>query len=235
MASDVRKWMPLLLVAAAGAASALVYDRVPPTMSLDLTGLLPFEVSSPDRSLNRGVALFLMPAVMLVMWAAFRAVPTRAGERIGRRLFRNAPAAVTATEQFERFGTTFDTIVLGIVLILSGAHAAILLAAIGYPAAATRVIPLALGASLVLMGNVMPRLRPNWVAGLRTAKALEDPQLWRRLHVVFGRAFVVAGLLTIIVGFLAPKYALMMALAGVAASCVAGFIASSRYLRIPSC
>ncbi len=228
MANVDRKWLPPVLIAVATAASVAVYSRVPPLVDLQLAGVLPFSVSEPARPAQREFVLFLMPVLALLVWAAFRAAPTSAGQRIGRRLFRNAPEAVTSPEQFDRFGSTYDTIVLGVVLLFIGLHAAVLSAVLQYPAMASRIIPMVLGVSLVLMGNVMPRLRPNWVAGLRTKRTFEDPQLWRSAHRAFGAAFVVSGLLTMIVGFLAPRYGLVTGIVSVLASCAVGFVASTR-------
>jgi hypothetical protein len=228
MASVDRKWVPPVLIAVATVASVAVYGSVPPLVALELQGVLPFTVSESERLAPREFALFLTPAVALLVWAAFRAAPTAFGQRIARRLFRNAPEAVTSPEQFDRFGSTYDTIVLGVVLLLMGLHAAILAALLQYPAMASRIIPVVLGGSLVLMGNVMPRLRPNWVAGLRSKRNLENPQLWREAHRAFGAAFVISGLLTMTVGLLAPRYGLVAGVASVLASCVVGFVASTR-------
>jgi hypothetical protein len=224
-----------VLIAVAIAASAAIYDGLPPAVDIQLGRVLvPFEVSEPDPPLGREGALFLLPAVALIVWAAFRAAPTAAGQRIGRALLRNAPEAVTSTEQFDRFGKTYDTIVLAVVLLLIGVHAAILLLLLGYTAIATRIVPLVFGASLILMGNVMPRLRPNWVAGLRTRRTFEDPQLWRSAHRVFGAAFVVSGALTMVVGIVAPTFGVLTGIAGVAASCVVGFVVSTRRSELPA-
>lgn len=228
MTNVARRWLPLALIAAATAASVALYDGLPPLLDLQLEGILPFELAEPAGPLTREAALFLMPALALVVWAAFRMAPTAAGQRVGRALLRSAPEAVTSPEQFERFGKTYDTIVLGVVLLLLGGHAAILSAALGYPAVAVRMIPMVLGASLIVMGNVMPRLRPNWVAGVRTRRTLENPRLWRASHRAFGAAFVVSGVLTMLVGAFVPRYGLATGLVAVLASCVVGFVASIR-------
>jgi uncharacterized membrane protein len=78
------------------------------------------------------------------------------------------------------------------------------------------------------MGNVMPRLRPNWVAGVRTKRTLEDPQLWRTTHRAFGTAFVVAGFLTMVVALAAPRYGLVTGLASLMLACIVGAVASTR-------
>ena len=217
-----------MVIALAAVASIAVYRSVPVLVEFPLESLLPFNVSEPARPAPRALALFLLPAVATVMWAAFLAARTAAGQRFGRRLFRNAPSAVTSPEQFDRFGKTYDAIVFGVVALIVGIHAAFLAAMLGYATMASRIIPVVLGGSLVLMGNVMPRLRANWVAGLRTQRTFEDPQLWRSAHRAFGAAFVVAGLVTIAVGLIAPSFGLVTGIAGVLASCIVGFVASTR-------
>ncbi|HJR36406.1 MAG TPA: alpha/beta hydrolase, partial [Gemmatimonadales bacterium] len=161
-------------------------------------------------------------------WAGFRLAPTAAGQRVGRWMFRHAPEAVTSPAQFERFGPTYDGIVLALVALLCGLHAAVLTAAFGASAIALRIVPGVLGVSLLLMGNVMPRLRPNWVAGLRSRRMLENPELWRSVHRVFGAAFVLAGGATILAAAIAPRYAILVCIVSVLGSLLAGFLASLR-------
>lgn len=233
MPSVDRKWLPLVLIGLAAVASLLTYRWLPAMLDLRLEGMLPFETSETASPVPRWLALSLMPALALLLWAAFRAAPTAAGQRVARRLFRRAPEAVTSPEQFERFGKTYDAIVLGVVMLILGVHAAIITAALGHPGIAVRIAPAVLGATLILMGNVMPRLRPNWVAGVRTQRTFENPQLWRTTHRAFGAAFVVSGFLTIIVGAFAPRYGLLTAIASLLMSLVVGFVASMRRVAHP--
>jgi hypothetical protein len=227
MANVARSWVSPVLIASAAAASLAVYGDVPARVHLSLD-LLPLSASEPARAAARELVLFGIPVLTLIVWAAFRAAPTAGGQRIGRRMFRSAPEDVTRPETFERFGKTYDAIVLAVVLLLIGMHAAVLLALLGYNAAASRVIPVVIGASLAFMGNVMPRLRPNWVAGLRSKRLLNDPMLWRTAHRAFGTAFVIGGLVTMVVGLIAPRFGVLTGIASVAVSCVVGFIASTR-------
>ena len=223
-----RRWLPLVLIAAAAVASLVVYDMLPAMLDLRLGGMLPFDTPESAEPVPRWLALSMTPALALLLWAAFRAAPTAAGARVGRFLMRRAPEAVTSPEQFERFGKSYDTIVLSVVMLILGVHAAIIAGALGYTAAATRIIPVVLGVCLVMIGNVMPRLRPNWVAGIRVRRTLEDPQLWRSTHRAFGTAFVVSGVLTIVVGLVAPRYGLATGIGALMLSCIVGLIASMR-------
>jgi hypothetical protein len=228
MPSADRKWLPVVLIGLAAVASLLAYGRLPAMVDLRLEGMLPFDPSGAASPVPRWLALFGIPTLALVLWVAFRAAPTAAGQRVARRLFRGAPEVVTSPAQFERFGKTYDTIVLAVVMLLLGGHAAIIIAALGYAAIAVRVVPVVLGVCLIAMGNVMPRLRPNWVAGVRTKRTLEDPQLWRTTHRAFGTAFVVAGSLTIVAAIAAPRYGLLTGIAALLLACVVGLVASTR-------
>jgi hypothetical protein len=228
MPSVDRKWIPLVLIGLAAVASLLAYGWLPPVVDLRFGNLLPFDTSAAAEPIPRWFALTFIPALALVVWAGFRAAPTRGGQRVGRVFTRGVPDEVTSPDQFARFAKTYDTIVLAVVVLLLGVHAAIIAGAFGYTGLSIRVIPAILGASLILMGNVMPRLRPNWVAGVRTRRTLENPQLWRATHRAFGAAFVVAGALTIVVTLAAPRYGLLTALASLLLSCVVGLIVSTR-------
>ena len=228
MASVNRRWLPPALIAVATVMSATTYGRLPAMVDLPFQGLLPFPMTDPADQAPRWLALSLMPVLALVLWAGFRLAPTAAGQRIGRRMFRRAPEEVTSPEQFDRYRQTYDAIVLGVVMLILGFHAAVLAMAWDAPDVATRIVPAVFGGCLILMGNVMPRLRPNWVAGIRTQRLLENPQLWRSTHRAFGTAFVVSGVATIITAVVAPQYGLVVGIASLMASCVVGFVASTR-------
>jgi uncharacterized membrane protein len=56
----------------------------------------------------------------------------------------------------------------------------------------------------VVLGNVMPRARPNWWFGIRTPWTLTNDRVWEKTHRLGGMTFVLAGLLLIVSAFLAP-------------------------------
>lgn len=233
MPSVSRKWLPPVLIALAIAASAVVYPQLPAMVELRFEGLLPFPVTSSADPAPRSLAVSLMPALALMLWVAFRLAPTAAGQRVGRRLFRHAPEEATSPAQFERFSRTYEAIVFGVVLLVVGLHAAIIAAAMQAPGIAARIVPAVLGGSLVLLGNVTPRLRPNWVAGLRTKRLLQDPQLWRSTHRIFGAALVASGLITILAALIAPQYGLLVGIGLLLVSCVIGAVMSVRRTGSP--
>lgn len=77
----------------------------------------------------------------------------------------------------------------------------------GWSFNASKALPIALGVLFVAMGNITPRLRPNWFLGIRTPWTLSSDAVWRRTHRLGGFAMVIGGIVLIIVG-LQPSSAL---------------------------
>jgi hypothetical protein len=228
MANVGRKWIAPVVIVAAFAASAIAYTRLPSLVTLPAEALLPFDVPDNAEPAPRWLAAFLVPITSVLIWLGFRFAPTDRAQRVGRWFFRNAPPEATSAEQFERFGKTYETIVLGVVALILGVHAGLLTAVFQRPVAAARVIGVTLALFMILVGNVMPRLRANWVAGVRTKRLLADPDLWRTTHRVFGAALVLSGLVTLIVTAVAPAFALLIGAALILVSCIVAFAATMR-------
>lgn len=233
MGNAIGRWIPPLLIMAAIIVSMVSATALPAMVVIDFERLTPFVMGASAEAAPRWLVLYTLPALALGLWLLFRFFPTRVGKRLGRTMFRDAHETVTSPEQFARFGKTYETIVLGVVTLVLGLHAGALAAALGAYEVAVRVIPAVFGSVLVMMGNVFPRLKPNWVAGIRTKHTLADPDLWRRTHRSFGAAFVVAGLVTIVTAMIAPKFGLLLGIAAVLVACIVGFVVS-RPSRIAS-
>ena len=60
-----------------------------------------------------------------------------------------------------------------------------------------QVVPVMLGVTIVFIGNLLPKTRPNLAIGLRTRKLLSDRALWIRAHRSLG--YLVVGLGTAVV------------------------------------
>lgn len=226
MGNAIGKWSPAVLIVAAIIASIASTSALPAAVAIDFGRLLPVAAAAPVETAPRWMVLYALPLLALAVWLLFRFFPTRLGERLGRAMFRGAPERVTSPYEFVRFGPTYDAIVLGAVLLVVGIHAGFLAAALGAYELAARLIPATFGAAIVIMGNVFPRLKPNWVAGIRTKHTLADADLWRRTHRSFGIAFVVAGLVTIAAAMVAPRFGLLVGIGAVLLACIIGFIAS---------
>jgi uncharacterized membrane protein len=73
--------------------------------------------------------------------------------------------------------------------------------------ASPSVLPVAVGVLLILVANLLPRLEPNWWAGVRTPWTLSDEEVWRRTHRLAGEAGVPVGAVLVAAGLALPASA----------------------------
>jgi len=161
-----------------------------------------------------------MPLLAGAVWILFQVLRSGAGLRAMRRLYPGTPEALGNPATVDGSRATYDTIALWVVVLVLGVHAGMIASALGHEVLAPRIISVVMGLSLIAAGNVMPRLRPNLVAGVRTRRILSDPLLWRATHRVLGVAFVSAGAITVLVGLVAPSYGLATAVLTLVVACV---------------
>jgi uncharacterized membrane protein len=177
----MRKWIPLLIVAAAVVASAIVYPRLPETIPThwNMDG-------QPDGWSSRAFGAWITPVILLGMWA----------------LFRLLPAIDPRGANYAKFGGAFEAIIDSLMLFLLGMHIVILRAGLGYPVQIERIVPFGVGVLLIVIGNLLPRCRPNWFVGIRTPWTLSSDRVWEKTHRFGGRVFVAAGFLIVIAALL---------------------------------
>ena len=63
-----------------------------------------------------------------------------------------------------------------------------------------RLIIVLFGSILMVIGNLLPRTRPNLALGIRTARTLNDRSFWIRLHRTCGYLSVALGVVIVVAG-----------------------------------
>jgi len=110
------------------------------------------------------------------------------------RMLSKAPGDEPAAE--ERLAVV-DAMVARIAVFVVGVHAAVLAALLGWVPRGDwviRAVPLMLGLTMVGIGNLLPRTRPNAAIGIRTRRTLADRACWIRTHRDAGYLIVASGL-----------------------------------------
>lgn len=215
----MRKWLPAVLIAITYIVSALMLSRLPPLVELDLGVLLPFEVES--ESGPRAWMAFSIPTVALALWLLFLVATSRGGLAVQKRVFgRWAPRETLEPLAIARFRATYDLVVVLVIAFVLVFHLTLVILAAGGPPSAARAFLLLLGLGLAVMGNVMPRTRPNPIMGIRTRATLNDPLLWARVHRLFGGLLVGSGVLVMLLTILAVQYALIGFVGALLLSCL---------------
>jgi uncharacterized membrane protein len=182
----MRKWIPLLIVVVAFISSAVVFPRLPETMPthFDMSG-------QPNGWSSRLFGAWVMPLFLLFMWG----------------LVRVLPAIDPRGSNYAKFGGAFEQIIVSIMLFMFGMHIILLRAALGYPVAMQRVVPIGVGVLLAVIGNLLPRARPNWFIGIRTPWTLSSDRVWEKTHRIGGHVFVAGGIFIALSALVMPQWA----------------------------
>lgn len=204
----MRKWIPLLLTLGGFVLSLGVYGQLPTSVAPNLEELLPFARRGETDLVSRPAAAFGLPAIAFLVWVFLHEAPVSRLGRAAGGLFPSRNVTALSLADYEKFAPSYRLIVIWVVGLVLSVHVAVLAAGLSWRVEPGLIVGLVFGAGLLTVGNVMPRLRPNAVAGIRTARTMQDPQIWARVHRRYGAYWLVSGVIVLAVAILAPRYAL---------------------------
>jgi uncharacterized membrane protein len=92
------------------------------------------------------------------------------------------------------FAGPYATLRLLLLVVLAAIDVLMQLIMRGVPVAIEVWMPLIVGALLVLVGNLLGKVRPNWFVGIRTPWTLSSKRAWDRTHRAGGWVFILLGL-----------------------------------------
>jgi len=170
---SVKHWYPLALALVGIAISLAVLDRLPAQMAThwDLEG-------TPNGWMPRSIGAFVLPMLLVVIWGVMRA----------------APIVDPRRQNYEKFTVAYDVAVATTLTLLFATHLMVLALALGYHLSVARLVAAALGVLFVIVGNVMPLVRSNFMLGVRTPWTLSNDRVWARTHRLAGYTMTAAGI-----------------------------------------
>ena len=103
--------------------------------------------------------------------------------------------------------STYHAVIRTVVLFVLALHVAILFALTSQlrpdvVRTVAHAVPVMFGLTLIVIGNLLPRFRPNVVIGIRTSRTLTDRTAWARTNRVAGYATVGSGVMFLLGGVL---------------------------------
>jgi len=166
----------LLLVAAALAATLVAWDHLPARVPLHWNAHGRVDGYGP-----RWMLLAAGPGAMLAELAIFAALPALSPKRF-------------ALESFTR---TYLRIMLAAVALAGYITAVLLWAALTGDADVTGALLAGVSVLVVVLGNVMGKVRRNFFIGIRTPWTLASERVWHATHRLAAKSMVAAGILGI--------------------------------------
>jgi uncharacterized membrane protein len=139
----------------------------------------------PDLLVPREFALLMPAGVVALVWAIFLGV-----NRFAKPADREAGAYVTSV------------VLTALTATLLGIAAATVAIGMGWPVNMIQVVAVAMGILLLVLGNAMPKSRPNSFAGIRMSTTLRSETNWQATHRLTGRLTIASGLILLVAAFL---------------------------------
>jgi uncharacterized membrane protein len=192
--------LAIIALAADVVLSAVVYRLLPERVAVHWNIL-----GQPDGYGSKLQLVLFGPLAIAGVWALMLVLSRMDPRRAERRAAKVDEGGLDETEG------SYWTVIHLVVVALALLHGAILLAASGVVRGPDRVIAVALALLLLLPGNFMGRLRPNWFVGIRTPWTLASDEVWRRTHRLAAILMVSGGLLLLPLTLLLPAPRAMLA------------------------
>jgi uncharacterized membrane protein len=172
----------------------------------------------PDAFARPASVLFILPGTALAL----------------SLLFFLLPRIMPPQGDLSRSRTPYEAGWLGAVLLMLLIHLAMVATAMGAGIDILRLAVIGVAALLLVIGNYMPKMRYNYVMGVRTPWTLASERVWDRTHRFAGFCMLAAGLASLAGGLFAPSNVMLLSvllvplLAAVAASIAYSAIISPR-------
>lgn len=163
------------------------------------------------------LTLFLLPGIAVFNWALMCVLP-RIDPR-GQNIVRSARA--------------YDIVWLAIAVVLALIQGIMVISALGVDLHRRTLLPILIGGLLIVIGNVMGKIRWNSSVGIRTPWALADERVWDKTQRFGGRMLVGSGVV-MFVAALSPSMQPHMGIVIIAcllAVTLASFVQSYFYWR----
>lgn len=119
-------------------------------------------------------------------------------------LFLFLPKFDPKKERYAEFEKVYNIFKFILILVMTLVFLASGLFNLGYNIKIQFVVPTLIGLLMIILGNYMGKLKPNWFVGIKTPWTLSSENIWNKTHRVGGYAFIVFGIFIILTPFL-PK------------------------------
>lgn len=106
---------------------------------------------------------------------------------------------------YKKFEPYYYKIHFIIALLMLGVQLLIISYTFGYEVNVSRIMPLIMGLMFIFLGNMMPKIKPNYFVGIKTSWTLASEKIWYLTHRLTGKVWAIGGILTIFTVFLPNK------------------------------
>lgn len=172
----------LSIIAVAILLSILTYSNLSPEIAIHWTN------GEVNRTVPKLLGVLLIPAVMIVAYG------------ILYLLFKTDPEKENLSNRIKNISIST------VLLLLFSVHVAVLAVGLGYVLDMNIVAGLIIGTVVMILGNIMPQAKKNFIFGLRTPWTLSNDKVWAISNRFTGRIFLLAGFLILLSVIIIPQH-----------------------------
>ncbi|MBB6176940.1 putative membrane protein [Anoxybacillus tengchongensis] len=167
-------WMIIILILCSYVSSLLAIPYLPNEVAIHWN-----VAGEPDDFMNKWWGVLLFPLLLTGMTFLLIYLP-----KIDPR-----------KENYEKFEKVYRIFLHVLVIFFVSLHVVTLAYNIGISVQVDVVVPLGVGLLFIVLGNYMPKIKPNYFFGIRTPWTLANEVVWQKTHRVGGKVFVIMGVL----------------------------------------
>jgi len=175
-------FLNVLLIIIAILLSAITYSSLSPEIAIHWSN------GEVTRTAPKLLGVLLIPIIMIIIYG------------ILSLLFKIDPKKENLSNRIKNISIST------ILLLLFSVHVAVLAVGLGYNLNMEIVAGLIIGAVMMILGNIMPQAKKNFIFGLRTPWTLSNDKVWLISNRFTGKIFFLAGLLIILSMIVIPQY-----------------------------
>jgi uncharacterized membrane protein len=188
-----KEWLQILILAVPLCAAILLWDKLPVRMPIHWN-----MYGQADIYAGKAFAAFLFPCVNVGLVIFIMLLP-----RIDPKFAKNDEETKVSV------GRTISAVRLSLSLFFSIVAMVVLAAPLHPMLRIPLVICAGFGLLLIVLGNLLTKLRPNYFCGFRTPWTLESRDVWIKTHRFGGRLMIAAGICVTIFSFVLPMKLLL--------------------------
>lgn len=153
-----------------------------------------------------------------------------------------APRLMPRNSRLERSWGPYVTVWLSLLALLAAIHLGLIGVGLGWAVSIPRLMVIGSGLLFAVIGNLLGKVRYNYIFGVRTPWTLADERVWDRTHRFAGRVMMISGLAAVFLGLTVPAgleerlhlVTLVVVLVPALASVAYSFVESRRIERGPA-
>lgn len=174
MAYRRKEWLMVMLVLASVLIAGWFYPQLPDRAASHWNA-----EGEVDGYMDKGMAAFMFPGMMLLLAALFFIIP------------RIDPLK----ENIEKFRDAYEEMVAVILAFFLFIYLQTMLWNIGIQISMALTVPFAIGLLFIYMGFLLEKAKRNWFIGIRTPWTMSSDGVWDKTHKIGGKMFKALGIL----------------------------------------